>query len=193
MKNLLKDKKVLVGGGLVLGALILAHLHKKGLKVFAKQSPNAQTGADGTITSGGFTVNTDPKLVSLQNALSQFQQMSNQNVGAIMPSGVSVLNNGTNLTPFQITGNSGIFGAPTSPKVVIGNTGVANPVITHTQLPQMPILISPSGIAVTNAGTLQPIGVSGWLTTIQTGITGVIPKKTVAELSTQIEKVTTKK
>jgi hypothetical protein len=189
MKNLLKDKKVLVGGGLVLGALILAHLHKKGLKVLAKQSPTSQSGADGTITSSGFTVNTDPKLSNLQNALAQLQ-LAQSNATTQGQSSLQIMPK-PNLMP--IINATNVFGTPASPKIIASNTGVANPIIIPTQLSQMPILISPSGIAVTNAGTLQPIGVSGWLTTIQTGITGVIPKKTVAELSTQIEKVTTKK
>jgi hypothetical protein len=254
MKNLLKNKKVLVGGAVVVGVAVLSYLHNKGLKVLAKQTPISQNGADGSLTL-------DTRTTVLQNALAQIQAQNNANTQAqattqIMPK--------PNLTP--IINATNIFGTPIPPKNP-QNTGVANPIITPTSststiyeaqmkllkaqydacktddcklniltqiktlqllmnqnqnntpipkpiiistnsplaiaLPKpivagttspivvaTPIVTSPSGIAVTNFGTLAPVGISGWFSTIGTGLFGTIPQSTIANLTAQIQNVT---
>jgi hypothetical protein len=71
---------------------------------------------------------------------------------------------------------------------------ILNPIKDPTSQNQpilTPIVVSPTGIAVTNAGTLAPVGISGWLTTIQTGILGNLPKPTILNLASQIQNSTT--
>jgi len=178
MKNLLKNKKVLVGGAVVVGVAVLSYLHNKGLKVLAKQTPIPQSGADGSLTS-------DTKINVLQNALAQIQAHNNANTQAqailqTMPK--------PNLMPNINATN--IFGTLSSPKIIASNNGVSNPTITPLTPIATPIVVSPSGIAVTNVGTLAPIGISGWFTTIGTGLFGAIPQSTIANLTAQIQNVT---
>lgn len=194
MKNILKDKKVIIGGVVVLG--LIAFYYNKGKKVLAKQTPNSYSSADGTLTSsamptnfnwGGLGATTTPINASSLNQIggsigfgnalaTQSREIVLQNAIANQTNGLTVasggmataISNGSreamlqqSLAQFQANSQS--------------NSAIATPIITN------------SGIKVLPTGVLQPIGVNGFFTTIQSGILGAVPTKLVKEVQVQVE------
>jgi hypothetical protein len=186
MKNLLKNKKLLFGGAIVLGVAVLSYYHKKGLKVLASQTPATESGADGEVTTNwsGGGLNLTPTATNSSWSGGGL----NLTPTATNSSGAWITNSANNSSTLALQNalsevQKQIAQAPATPKVIVGNTGVANPII----MPTTPILTTPSGIAVTNAGTLTPVGIGGWLTTIQTGFNGAVPKSTILSLLAQMQ------
>lgn len=194
MKNILKDKKVIIGGVVVLG--LIAFYYNKGKKVLAKQTPNSYSSADGTLTSsatptnfnwGGLGATTTPINASSLNQIggsigfgnalaTQSREIVLQNAIANQTNGLTVasggmataISNGSreamlqqSLAQFQA--NS------------LSSSATTTPIVTKT------------GIKVLPTGILQPIGLTGVVTTVQAGLLGTMPEKSVKEIQLKVE------
>jgi hypothetical protein len=161
MKNLLKNKKVLIGGGVVLALGLIAYYYDKGKKVL-NSSSNSFSNADGSLLFA------DNSRLSLLNASNVFGA-GNSNVS---PSRLDVIGQtNSNMGNMFVAGGSNVASSRMDALATSllqyrelqsgqSSNAVATPIVTNQG-----ILIKPNGI-------LQPIGIGGFFTTLQAGLTG---------------------
>lgn len=161
MKNLLKDKKVIIGGIAVLG--LIAFYYNRGRKVLANQTPNSYSNAVGDLTSsatltnfswGGLGATSAP--INANNS-----PIASERMETIISNGSKESILQQSLAQFQANSQS--------------NSAISTPIITN------------SGIKVLPNGILEPIGLKGVVTTFQAGLLGAVPKESVKEIEFEVE------
>jgi len=168
MKNLLKNKKVVIGGGIVLALGLIGYYYNKGKKVLNSTSKNSYSNADGSLL---FAENSNNKINSFSNHF---------------------LAGGSNVTTSRNLTDSAI-GNPQLEQAV-ARLGALNQSIAELQMVQSsnavatPIVTN-QGIIVKPSGDLQPVGISGFFTTLQAGFTGAPSVALINDIKTKTQAI----
>lgn len=192
MKNFLKDKKVIIGGVVVLG--LVAFYYNKGKKVLANSTPNSYSNADGIFSSTFRNLNLSSPLGanSINIGSGIFGQGNLGGMATASRQGVLQQSNGQFQDPMNLGTNifeAGALGgmATASRQAVLaqslaqfqanslGGMATATPIVTS------------SGIKVLPNGVLQPFGLKGVITTFQSGLLGSVPVKSIKEIIVKVE------
>jgi hypothetical protein len=188
MKNLLKNKKVAFGTGVILSLGLIYYYYEKGKKVLNSTSKNSYNSADGSLMVA------DGQRVSLLNAgVSSFGNVGSPNNGIKDSAltfeyvgspklGDSALNIGylglgenNNKTKLDALATSLLQYRELQSGQ--SSNAVATPIVTN------------QGIIVKPSGDLQPVGISGFFTTLQAGFTGAPSVALINDIKTKTQAI----